>query len=98
MPAPVIAVVIPVFNEHAVLPKLFARLAALFDAQRDCAWRAVLVDDGSSDDSAALARAQAARDARFELVELSRNFGFQAPLAAGLAHAASPEAAGPIEP
>ncbi len=37
MPAPVIAVVIPVFNEHAVLPKLFARLAALFDAQRDCA-------------------------------------------------------------
>src|SRR6516165_5809756 len=55
MPAPVIAVVIPVFNEHAVLPKLFARLAALFDAQRDCAWRAVLVDDGSRDDSAALA-------------------------------------------
>src|SRR6184192_4415645 len=84
MPAPVIAVVIPVFNEHAVLPKLFARLAALFDAQRDCAWRAVLVDDGSRDDSAALIHAQAARDARFELVELSRNFGFQAALAAGL--------------
>ncbi len=92
MPAPVIAVVIPVFNEHAVLPKLFARLAALFDAQRDCAWRAVLVDDGSRDDSAALVRAQAARDARFELVELSRNFGFQAALAAGLAHARSADA------
>ena len=81
-----------VFNEHAVLPKLFARLAALFDAQRDCAWRAVLVDDGSRDDSAALVRAQAARDARFELVELSRNFGFQAALAAGLAHARSADA------
>src|SRR5947207_9989707 len=92
MPAPVIAVVIPVFNEHAVLPKLFARLGALFDAQRDCAWRAVLVDDGSRDDSAALVRAQAARDARFELVELSRNFGFQAALAAGLAHARSADA------
>ncbi len=92
MPAPVIAVVIPVFNEHAVLPKLFARLAALFDAQRDCAWRAVLVDDGSGDDSAALVRAQAARDARFELVELSRNFGFQAALAAGLAHARTADA------
>src|SRR5437870_2799740 len=92
MPAPVIAVVIPVFNEHAVLPELFARLAALFDAQRDYAWRAVLVDDGSRDDSAALVRAQAARDARFEHVELSRNFGFQAALAAGLAHARSADA------
>ena len=75
-----------------MLPKLFARLAALFDAQRDCAWRAVLVDDGSRDDSAALVRAQAARDARFELVELSRNFGFQAALAAGLAHARNADA------
>ena len=92
MPAPLIAVVIPVFNERAVLPELFARLAALFDAQRDYAWRAVLVDDGSRDDSAALVRAQAARDARFELVELSRNFGFQAALAAGLAHARSADA------
>src|SRR5882724_1052263 len=92
MPAPVIAVIIPVFNEHAVLPELFARLAALFDAQRDYAWRAVLVDDGSRDDSAALVRAQAARDARFEHVELSRNFGFQAALAAGLAHARSADA------
>ena len=92
MPAPIIAVVIPVFNEHAVLPKLFARLAALFDTQSDCTWRAVLVDDGSRDDSAALIRAQAARDARFELVELSRNFGFQAALAAGLAHARSADA------
>jgi glycosyltransferase involved in cell wall biosynthesis len=82
-----IAVVIPVFNEEAVLPELFARLTALFAAQPGCTWSAVLVDDGSRDQSAALIRAQAARDARFELVELSRNFGFQAALAAGLARA-----------
>ena len=93
MPAPVVAVVIPVFNEQAVLPELCTRLTALFDAQRDCAWRAVLVDDGSRDSSAALIRAQAARDGRFELVELSRNFGFQAALAAGLAHARGADAA-----
>jgi glycosyltransferase involved in cell wall biosynthesis len=95
MPAPAarIAVVIPVFNERAVLPELFARLAALFDAAPDCAWRAVLVDDGSRDDSAALIRAQAAADPRFELVELSRNFGFQAALAAGLAQARGADAA-----
>ncbi len=83
---PVIALVIPVFNEEAVLPELIARLTALFDAQPGCTWRAVLVDDGSRDRSVALVRAQAAKDARFELVELTRNFGFQAALAAGLAH------------
>lgn len=92
MPSPVIAVVIPLFNENAVLPELLARLAAVFDAQSDYTWRTVLVDDGSRDDSAALIRAQAARDKRFELVELSRNFGFQAALAAGLANARNADA------
>jgi glycosyltransferase involved in cell wall biosynthesis len=92
MSAPVVAVVIPLFNEAAVLPELCARLTVLFDAGHGCAWRAVLVDDGSRDNSAALIRAQAARDARFELVELSRNFGFQAALAAGLAHARGADA------
>lgn len=84
---PTVAVVIPVFNEEAVLPELFARLAAIFDTTRDCAWKAVLVDDGSRDRSAQAIRARAAADARFELVELSRNFGFQNALSAGLARA-----------
>jgi glycosyltransferase involved in cell wall biosynthesis len=84
---PAVTLVMPVFNEEKVLPTLFARLAALFDAQPGIAWHAVLVNDGSRDASAEMIRAQAARDSRFELVELSRNFGFQAALAAGLAHA-----------
>lgn len=92
MPPAKIAVVIPVFNEAAVLPELIKRLTALFDAQPGEAWTAVLVDDGSRDQSAALIRAQAGRDPRFELVELSRNFGFQAALSAGLAHAAGADA------
>ena len=87
MTAPRITVVIPVFNEEAVLPEMFARLTALFAAPTGCTWGAVLVDDGSRDRSAALIREQAVRDPRFELVELSRNFGFQAALAAGLAQA-----------
>ena len=92
VPLPAIAVVTPVFNEEAVLPELFARLTAVFDAHRDCAWRAILVDDGSRDRTAALVRAQAALDPRFGLVELSRNFGFQSALSAGLAHAAGSDA------
>lgn len=87
MSPPAVTLVMPVFNEEAVLPTLFARLTALFDAHRQIAWQALLVDDGSRDGSAALIRAQVARDPRFELLELSRNFGFQAALAAGLAHA-----------
>lgn len=86
-PLPTIAVVIPVFNEHEVLPELFARLGAMFDGQRGYAWLAILVDDGSRDTSVELIRAHAARDPRFELVELSRNFGFQSALTAGLARA-----------
>ncbi len=93
MPVPKIAIVIPVFNEAAVLPELCARLDALFAAQPDCAWEAILVDDGSRDSSAALIRAQAARDPRYRLVELSRNFGFQSALSAGLARADGADAA-----
>ncbi|HYD84322.1 MAG TPA: glycosyltransferase family 2 protein [Opitutus sp.] len=81
---PAVTVLIPVFNEQAVLPQLFQRLAAVFDANPAIAWSALLVDDGSRDASATLAAAQHARDPRFRLVQLSRNFGFQNALAAGL--------------
>lgn len=84
MNQPKIAVVIPVFNEEAVLPDLFRRLAAVFDGQPEIGWSAVLVNDGSRDNSTALIVAQNARDPRFKLVDLSRNFGFQSALAAGL--------------
>jgi glycosyltransferase involved in cell wall biosynthesis len=87
-----VAIVIPVFNEEHVLPELLARLGALLAGHGDCAWRVVFVDDGSSDRSAELLRAQAAADPRFELVELSRNFGFQSALSAGLARAAGADA------
>lgn len=93
MSAPKIAIVIPVFNEEAVLPELFARLGALFAAQPGYAWEAMLVDDGSRDRSVALIRAQGERDPRFRLVELSRNFGFQSALSAGLARTGDADAA-----
>ena len=87
LPARCVTLVIPIFNEEAVLPELFARLRAVFDRQPDITWAALLVNDGSRDRSAGLVRQQAVADPRFSLLELTRNFGFQAALAAGLAHA-----------
>ena len=84
---PAVTVVLPIFNEEEVLPELLARLTAVFDANPSPQWEALLVDDGSRDRSVELIRAHAAHDPRFALLELSRNFGFQAALAAGLAHA-----------
>ena len=71
------------YNEEDVLPELLARLTQVFDQERGYAWSAILVNDGSSDRSAELALAANARDSRFKLIELSRNFGFQGALAAG---------------
>jgi glycosyltransferase involved in cell wall biosynthesis len=92
MNRPTIAVVVPIFNEEAVLPELFSRLTAVFNGDGAYDWMAVLVNDGSRDQSAALIAAQHARDRRFKLVELSRNFGFQAALAAGLSAAENADA------
>ncbi len=90
---PTVAIVIPVYNEESVLPELFARLEALFREHADCGWRVVFVNDGSRDRTSEMARAQGLLDPRFQLVELSRNFGFQSALAAGLAAARDADAA-----
>ena len=82
-----ITLVIPVYNEEKVLPELFARLTALFDAHPAERWSAVLTNDGSRDRSAEVIAQKAGTDPRFVLVELSRNFGFQAAISAGLAEA-----------
>jgi len=85
--APAITVVIPIFNEEAVLPELLQRLDAVFARQSEIKWLAVMVNDGSRDRSAEIIRNHAARDPRFALIEFSRNFGFQAAITAGLANA-----------
>jgi len=88
-----IAIVIPVFNEAAVLPALFERLDAVLHAQPRETWRVIFVDDGSRDGSADLIRARVAAGSPYRLVELSRNFGHQAALTAGLLEAGDCDAA-----
>ncbi len=78
-----ISVVVPMFNEAAVLPEFHRRLRAALSA-----WGARLevlyVDDGSSDDSAQLIRALRQTDPSVALLCLSRNFGKEIALTAGL--------------
>src|SRR5713101_369912 len=79
-----VSVVVPVCNEEANLPELRARLdAALADHEFEC----ILVDDGSTDATPAIIRDFAREDPRFKLVSLSRNFGHQAAIFAGLTFA-----------
>jgi glycosyltransferase involved in cell wall biosynthesis len=81
-----LAVVIPVFNESKVLPELLRRLTGVFDTLPTMRCEAVFIDDGSRDDTAALLAVAARQDPRLRLVQLSRNFGHQPALTAGLAH------------
>lgn len=73
----------PVFNEEAVLPLLFHRLDRLL-AQLDGPAEVILVDDGSSDCSPIILHARAKADPRYRFIGLSRNFGQQLAMTAGL--------------
>lgn len=92
-PSPTIAVVIPVFNEEEVLPELLTRLEHVFASAGELNWRAIFVNDGSRDRTGELIATHVARDPRFRLIDLSRNFGHQAALTAGLADVGDADAA-----
>ncbi|HEX5393780.1 MAG TPA: glycosyltransferase family 2 protein [Rhodocyclaceae bacterium] len=81
-----LSVVVPVFNEAAVLPSLYARLAAVADSLGVDA-EFLFVDDGSRDNTVAVLKGLKESDGRVAIVALSRNFGKEAALSAGLDHA-----------
>ena len=77
------SIVIPVFNEEAVLPMLLRRLDLLLD-RLDAPAEAIFVDDGSSDCSADRVAGLVRRDPRYRYIGLSRNFGHQVAITAGM--------------
>jgi undecaprenyl-phosphate 4-deoxy-4-formamido-L-arabinose transferase len=84
---PKLSVVIPVYNEEAVLPTLFSRLYPVLDALK-LAYEIVFVNDGSKDRSAALLRQQfSLRPRETRVVLFHANFGQHAAVMAGLAYA-----------
>ena len=84
--APTYSFVIPVCNEEAVLAELHRRLSGVA-GQLDGGCEFVLVDDASTDRSRDLMLEMRTRDPRVKLVFLSRNFGHQLAISAGLDHA-----------
>jgi polyisoprenyl-phosphate glycosyltransferase len=87
MPRDSLSIVIPVLNEAEGLPHLVARLTPVLDALPVSRWEVICVDDGSSDATLQMLREQHARDSRYKAVSLSRNFGKERAIAAGLRHA-----------
>ena len=84
---PLLSVVVPVFNESAVLPAFLERAATAFAAIPGVDYELIFVDDGSRDDSFAQLSARAARDPHVRVVKFSRNFGHQIAITAGVDHA-----------
>jgi dolichol-phosphate mannosyltransferase len=86
MPRPTLTLVLPVYNEEAVIPLLHDRLQAFLGTLGESA-EVLFVNDGSRDKSMALLRDLAARDERYRVLSFSRNFGHQSAITAGVDYA-----------
>jgi dolichol-phosphate mannosyltransferase len=82
-----LSVVIPCYNEEESLPHLLAQLTPHLEDATAGAWEVILVDDGSFDETAEIIRNAHQSESRVRGVVLSRNFGHQAAIFAGLAYA-----------
>ena len=86
---PELSVITPVYNESRNIEALLKRLVPVLER---CAasFEIIFVDDGSTDDTLDLLRAAHAEDPRIRALSLSRNFGKEIAIAAGLDHARGP--------
>jgi glycosyltransferase involved in cell wall biosynthesis len=91
-----ISIVVPCFNEAEGIEQFRTTLIPVLEAIPGIAWEIICVDDGSTDATLPALIAIAAEDPRFRVVELSRNFGKEAAMTAGL-DAARGDAVIPID-
>jgi dolichol-phosphate mannosyltransferase len=81
-----ISIVVPAYNEEDSIAELYGRIVAAAPAWGD-EFEILIVDDGSRDRTLDICERIGASDARFKVIGLSRNFGHQAAVSAGLMHA-----------
>ena len=81
-----LSIVVPAYNEQEVLSEFHARLRSVLD-RLGCPVQVVYVNDGSNDDTERVLSLLREQDRRVEVVDLSRNFGKEIAMTAGLDHA-----------
>lgn len=91
-----LSLVVPFHNEQAALPAFFARVLPILESIPGTEFEIVCVNDGSTDDTLAMLMVEARREGRIRVVDLTRNFGKEAALTAGIDEA-SGDAVIPID-
>ncbi|HXB42824.1 MAG TPA: glycosyltransferase family 2 protein [Puia sp.] len=86
-----ISILVPVYNEQAVVPQLAERLAALMTSRQEV-MEVIFINDGSTDNTSLQLFSICLSDSRFQCISFSRNFGHQIALTAGLHYARAKEA------
>lgn len=92
MGGPELSIIIPVYNEEAVLPALWSRLCSFADSLTPLVTEIILVDDHSTDRSPDLLKQFCQQDSRFHYARLAKNSGSHVAILAGLAQARSASA------
>ncbi len=83
MQRPALSLIIPVYNEEAIIDELDRRLKA-FLGEVDGTWEVLFVDDGSQDGTPAALGILASAEPRYKVISFSRNFGHQIAITAGM--------------
>lgn len=84
-----IRILIPCFNEEAILTQSYQHITKILDndsRKNNYEYNLLFVDDGSSDRTIELIKKQAEKDKRVEYISLSKNFGKESAMFAGLTH------------
>jgi dolichol-phosphate mannosyltransferase len=84
VPAELLSIVVPVFNEEANLTRLYESVTGVMRDVGGCDWEFVFVDDGSRDGSFTVLERLRLRDQRVTAVRFARNFGSHVAIAAGI--------------
>ena len=81
---PLISIVVPFFNEEESIGEFYTALTSIMDSEKRVEFEVVCVDDGSEDDTFEKLKTLVQKDNRIRAISLSRNFGKESALTAGL--------------